>query len=115
MWQQSSKRTADQPVPRQLLQACSWLPSANPNPANSYLPYFHLTVSEFTFQGTAVTLVMTLIPSLWSFYTSLCVSHSLSICPNVMSKEDLEKRETYPKLHSLLVSKLGLVFGSSGS
>ena len=32
-----------------------------------------------------------------------------------MSKEDLEKRETYPKLHSLLVSKLGLVFGSSGS
>lgn len=32
-----------------------------------------------------------------------------------MSKEDLEKRETYPKLHSLLVSELGLVFGSSGS
>lgn len=39
-----SKWTADQPVPRQLLHACSWLPSANPSPANSYLPFFHLTL-----------------------------------------------------------------------
>lgn len=31
-----------------------------------------------------------------------------------MSKEDPEKRGIYPKLHSLLVSELGLVFGSSG-
>lgn len=47
-----SKWIIDQPVPRQLLHHCSWLPSATPSPANSYLNSFSFYgLSEFTFQG----------------------------------------------------------------
>ena len=103
LWQLSLKWTADQPVPWQLLHACSWLPSANPSPANSYLPFFHLTLSEFTFQGTAVTLVMALIPLLWSFCTSLCVSHSLSICLSKLHEQRRPREERdLPKVTQLV-------------